>query len=155
MTTTYAEQMQAIVTEYIRDGGDWPATTRQIASWAIQNRMWAPQHSALVDQCADQLARAMREEYITDPQGRIVRALHAARVCRHGQQLTLWADIRTASRNHMEIAFQQRRQQIVGDCRQLKADVDSYNQNRIPEMPIQMVFDFTKDLEELAIACAH
>jgi hypothetical protein len=29
----------------------------------------------------------------------------------------------------MEIAFQQRRQQILGDCRQLKTDVDSYNDN--------------------------
>ena len=29
----------------------------------------------------------------------------------------LWADVRTAPKRHMEIAFQQRRQQIVGDCR--------------------------------------
>ena len=38
---------------------------------------------------------------------------------------------------------QQRRHQIVGDCRQLKMDVDSYNQNRTPDQPIQMIFDFT------------
>jgi hypothetical protein len=49
----------------------------------------------------------------------------------------------------MGIAFQQRRQQIVGDCRQLKSDVDSYNENRNPSSPIQMVFDFTLDLVEL------
>jgi hypothetical protein len=48
----------------------------------------------------------------------------------------------------MEIAFQQRRQQIVGDCNQLKIDVDSYNENRKPTRPIQMVFDFTPDLKE-------
>lgn len=151
MATTYAEQMQTLVTKYITAGEPWPASTRQIASWALQNRLWSPQRSALVSQCADQLARAMREEYITDPQGRVVRAKHAARVETTGEQTTLWADIRTASRDHMEIAFQQRRQQIVGDCRQLHADVDSYNQNRNPKLPIQMVFDFTKDLEELCV----
>ncbi len=49
----------------------------------------------------------------------------------------------------MEIAFQQRRQQIVGDCRQLKTDVDSFNDNGEPGPTIQMVFDFSEDLAEL------
>ncbi len=49
----------------------------------------------------------------------------------------------------MEIAFQQRRQQIVGDCRQLKTDADSFNDNSNPGSPIQMIFDFTDDLAEL------
>ena len=93
----------------------------------------------------------MREEYITDPQGRTVRAKHVARVERDGEQIPLWADIRTADRQHMEIAFQQRRQQIVGDCRQLKTDVDSYNENRNPGAAIQMVFDFTLDVAELEV----
>jgi hypothetical protein len=54
----------------------------------------------------------------------------------------------------MEIAFQQRRQQIVGDCRQLKSDMDSYNQNHNVGKPIQMVFDFTLDLEEIEALAA-
>jgi hypothetical protein len=49
----------------------------------------------------------------------------------------------------MEVAFQQRRQQVVGDCRQLKADVDSYNQNYNIGEAIQLVLDFTLDVEEL------
>jgi hypothetical protein len=91
----------------------------------------------------------MREEYITDPQGRKVRAKHAARIDQEGEQLVLWADIRTASRSYMETAFKQRRNQIVSDCYQLKTDVDSFNENRSADRPIQMVFDFTYDLEEL------
>ena len=94
----------------------------------------------------------MRDEYITDTQGRRVRAKHAAAITEGGEQFMLWADIRTAPHKHMAIAFQQRRHQIVGDCRQLKVDVDSYNQNRTPDQPIQMIFDFTYDLEELALA---
>jgi len=126
----------------------WPATTHQIASWAISKKLWQPPPSTIIDVCADQLARAMREEHIVDPQGRTVRAKHVVRIERDGKQLRLWDDIRKAERQHMEIAFQQRRQQIVGDCRQLKTDIDSYNENRKPGKPIQMIFNFTLDLKE-------
>lgn len=147
---TYNEQLQKIVDQYRIAGQRWPATTRRIAQAAIRESLWVPQASALISQCAEQLARAMREEYIVDPQGRTIRTKHAARMTQAGEQLVLWADIRTAERWHMEIAFQQRRQQIVGDCRQLKVDVESYNQNGNSSRPIQMVFDFRQDLAELA-----
>lgn len=143
------EQRQAVVARYRAAGEKWPATARDIAAWAIRTKEWEPSRATIIDLCADELARAMREEYITDPQGRRVRAKHAAREGRGAVQQTLWADIRTAPRKHMEIAFQQRRQQVVGDCRQLKTDVDSFNQNANPGGPIQVVFDFTQDLEEL------
>jgi len=145
----FAEQMQDIVTSYIESGENWPASTHEIAAWAISKKRWKAPSSSLIDMCADQLARAMREEYITDPQGRRVRSKHAARVKRQGRQITLWDDIRRADRNFMGVAFQQRRQQIVGDCAQLKRDVDSYNENRSSRDPIQMVFDFTQDLNEI------
>lgn len=146
---TYGDQMRRIADQYVRAGQEWPASARQIAAWAIREGLWQPQPSALIDRCADELARAMREDYITDPQGRRVRAKHAARIEDGEGQLTLWADIRTASREHMAIAFQQRRQQIVGDCWQLKQDVDSYNENMRPVAPLQTIFDFTDDLAEM------
>ena len=61
----------------------------------------------------------------------------------------LWDDIRTADREHMEVAFQQRGTRLVSGCSQLKTDVDSFNDNNSLGEPIQMVFDFTEDLEEL------
>ncbi len=146
---SYGDQMRAIANRYEKSGQPWPATARQIASWAIREGLWQPQPSALVDRCADELARAMREDYITDAQGRRVRAKHAARLEEGGTQVTLWADIRTASREHMAVALQQRRQQVVGDCWQLKCDVDSYNENMKPSEPIQMIFDFTDDMAEM------
>jgi hypothetical protein len=154
MARTYREQMQDIANRYTRSGAPWPATARQIAAWAIREKLWAPQPSSLIAQCADQLARAMREEFITDPQGRTVRAKHAARMREGNRQITLWADIRSAPRRHLEVAFQQRRQQILGDCHQLKHDVDSFNDNRAAEQPIQTVFDFTRDLAEYDAADA-
>lgn len=148
--STYNEQMQRVVNDYIAAGEEWPATKRQIAAWAVREKKWAPHPSSLISQCAEELVVAMREEIIRDPQGRTVRAKHAARI----EQMVLWADIRTASREHMAIAFKQRRKQIVGDCRQLKFDVDSFNQSRSEISPIQMSYNFTNDLLELEAGAA-
>ena len=46
-------------------------------------------------------------------------------------------------------SFSQRRQQIVGDCFQLKTDVDVYNGKYPTQKMIQMPLDFTYDVEEL------
>lgn len=146
---TLTEQRLRIVDSYIKSGEKWPATARQIASWAIQQKLWAPHRETLIGKCAEELARAMREEVYIDPQGREVRTKHAAHIIEKGWQMTLWADIRTADRKHMEIAFKQRRQQIVGDCARLKVDVDSFNENRNIEFPIQLILDFTNDVAEL------
>jgi hypothetical protein len=148
---TYNEQMQRLANQYMLETGRTETTARDLAAWAINNDLWAPQRSALIKQCADEFSRAMREEYTTDPQGRRVRLKHMAIVEREGEQVPLWADMRTATRDHMEVAFQQRRRGIVGDCRQLKNDVDSYNQNFNSAEAIQVVFDFTEDLEEASI----
>ena len=145
----HSEFMQDIVQSYRDDGQLWPATTKQIAAWAVRKGEWNPPRGTAITLCARELSRAMREETYRDPQGRVVRVKHAARITRGEEQLTLWDDIRTADRDHMQIAFQQRRNQIVGDCRQLKTDVDSYNDNTNSEGPIQMVFDFRDDLIEL------
>ena len=141
---SYSDQLQRIANGYMESGQPWPATSREIAAWAIRECLWSPHPSAVITQCASELSRAMREDYLTDAQGRSIRAKHAARI----EQKVLWADIRTAGRQHMHIALQQRRRQIVGDCRQLKADLDSFNENGNNGEPIQMVFDFTRDLEE-------
>lgn len=154
MSSTYSRELQNIVLQYRAAGHPWPASTRHIAAWAIQKQLWAMRPSDMMNRCADDLAKAMREEYYTDPQGRRVRAKHAAKMLDHGKQMTLWDDGRTASRAFMAISLQGRRQQIVGDCRQLKVDVDSYNENKNPSEPIQIVFDFTLDVLEAEAAAA-
>lgn len=146
---TLTEQRLRIVDDYIRNGEPWPATARQIAGWAIRQKRWAPATELAIAKCAEELARAMREEVYVDPQGREVRTKHAARILEKGTQKTFWDDIRRADRKHMEIAFQQRRQGIVGDCSRLKVDVDSFNENRNPGVPIQLILDFTDDVAEI------
>ncbi|MEE8625612.1 MAG: hypothetical protein V3T19_09750 [Acidiferrobacterales bacterium] len=145
----YFEQMRKIWDAYEAAGNPTPASTHEVAEWAVRNGSWQPRPADIIGQCAADLAHALRQEYFIDTKGRKVRAMHAACVKRQGEQLMLWADIRSAPRQHMDLAFKQRRQQVVSDCRQLKIDVDSYNDNHPDEKPIQMIFDFTRDLQEL------
>jgi len=104
-----------------------------------------------LDILADQMARALRTEYKTDEQGRRYRVNHAVRVTRLGVQTTFWAIMGFAPREYMEKAFVQRREQIVGDCLQLKTDVDVYNDLNQDVEPIQMILDFTDDVAERQI----
>jgi len=147
------EQNLRIIDDYRDSGNPWPVTAVDIARWAIGQKLWDIGPSKLVRQCADQLAQAMRQEFITDPQGRRVRAKHVAPYNEQGHLFYKWDDMRTATHTHMEISFAHRRQEIVGDCRQLKVDIDSYNENYCPRdsRPIQGVFDFTDDLTELEL----
>ena len=150
--STYVKKMQSIVSQYRLAGRPWPTPAKAIADWAIDRGLWKLPTSAALAKCAEDVSRAMREEYVTDARGRRVRVKHPATIRRHGEQMVLWDDMRTASRQHKQLSFRQRRQQIVGDCRQLQVDVESYNDLHSDDGPIQMVFDFTMDLAELDAA---
>jgi len=146
--TAYNETLQKLADEFFETTNTATATTKDIAVWAIRNGKWNAPADLVLRKCREDFAKALREQYIEDSQGRPVRAKHVARIRSGEEQLYLWADIRVAPRKHMEIAFQQRRQQIVGDCRQLKRDTDYYNNEHPIEPDIQMIFDFTEDIEE-------
>jgi hypothetical protein len=150
--SNYSKQMQKIVQEYRLSDEPWPASAKTIADWAIMSGRWEMPAAAIRRRCADDVASAMREEYYTDSKNRRVRLLHPATLFSQGERSIVWDDIRTASRPHMELSFQTRRQGIVGDCRQFKVDADSYNDAHADADPIQIVFDFSMDLAELEAA---
>ena len=66
----------------------------------------------------------------------------------NGVQTAFWGELDRAPRAHMVKAFAQRRKQIVGDCAQLKIDVDVYNEKHADEPRVQLVLDFTDDVAE-------
>ncbi len=146
---SYMEQMRKLANKYIAGKQGEPVSAREIAAWMVDTQSWAPARAQLITQCADIIARALREDYFNDAQGRRARAKHALAEKRGDRQLHLWVDMRTASREQMELSLQQRRQQVLGDCVQLKVDTDSYNQNFNKGEPIQMVLNFTDDVAEL------
>jgi hypothetical protein len=142
------EQLLRIVEDYRTAGRPWPATREQMAEWAVANGRYELTRGMAVAQCAERISRAMGLEHVKDKKGRSVRKYYAARVREKGQMVMKWDDL-NAERPFMEIAAANRRNQVLGQCWQLKNDIDSYNERRCPDQPIQMDFNFNVDLEEL------
>lgn len=145
---TFHEQLLKIVDDYRAAGQPWPATREQMAEWAVANERYQLTRGMAVSQCAERISRAMGLEHLKDNKGRSVRKYYAARIRENGQLVMKWDDL-NAERPFMEMAAANRRNQVLGQCWQLKNDVDSYNERRCPEEPIQMDFNFNIDLEEL------
>ena len=151
--TTKTHLLQDLIEKYRRRHKVSSVNLHEVAAWAVREREYEPEHSSTIKILHQELAAAYREVYYTDQQGRRVRKKHAERVWREvsegkQEQLVWWHDITDATRPQMQAAFQQRRHGIVMDCRQLKNDVDSYNENYNSAVPIQIWFDFREDLAD-------
>ena len=144
----YKEQLQKVWHQYESENGSVPATAREAAAWGISRGMIDMPEVDPLEKLASDMATALREEYATDKHGRRYRVNHAVRVTKGGVQYTFWAIMKDAPREHMQKAFIQRREQIVGDCVQLDTDVEAYNALHEDQRPIQMLFNFKDDIEE-------
>lgn len=124
---------------------------KELATWAYGNGLHKPNLRTIIDAIAADISQVFREEYRTTPDGRRYRAKHAATKKVGNKTESLWGDLDdpAAPHAHFVRSFGQRRQQIVGDCFQLKTDADVYNETRRPAEPVQIVLDFTVDVEEL------
>jgi hypothetical protein len=145
---TFNEQLLRIVEDYRAADQPWPATKLQIGEWAVANERYQLTRGMAVSQCAEKIGRAMGLEHVKDKKGRSVRKYYAAGIREDGQIVMKWDDL-NATRPFMEVASANRRNQILGQCWQLKNDIDSYNERRCPQEPIQLDFNFNVDLEEL------
>jgi len=145
---TYREQLQRVWHEFEREKGQVPATAREAVQWGVEKGLIEVPSVDPLAKLAEDMSTALREEYATDRQGRRYRVNHAVRVTKGGVQHTFWAIMKDAPRSHMQKAFIQRREQIVGDCVQLDTDVEAYNAMKSDQPPIQMPFDFRDDVEE-------
>lgn len=151
--------MQRFAQEYLDAGKPWPATTRELAVWAIEEKGWEPPFSALVSMCAEDFADAMRQEVYRDPQGREVRTKYATRVKEGAVQKTLWDDVRNPNSDPRMflVSCQQQRKSLVSEVWHLKRKSESYNENHRP--PRNLMFnldpDFTEDMKELEALAAE
>lgn len=144
----YKESLQSIWRRYEYENGAVPATAREAVMWGVDKGLIVPPETDPYAKLAEDMATALREEYATDSKGRRYRVNHAVRVTKGGVQHTFWAIMKDAPRSHMQKAFIQRREQIVGDCVQLATDVEAYNDMKNDQPPIQMLLDFRDDVEE-------
>ena len=145
---TKNELLQRAWRLFERDNGHLPASAREASIWAVNKGLIPLPDVDPYDALADEMARALREEFATDSKGRRYRVNHAVRITRRGVQYTMWAILGEAPREHMQRAFIQRREQVVGDLVQLTTDVEVYNDMNKGAEPIQLVLDFTHDVEE-------
>lgn|SRR5487761_252510 len=143
------ETMQMVWHRYESGREHKPSSGRQAVEWAVEEGLLVKPEVDPYDILADQMLQAIREEHRTDEHGRRYRVNHAVRVTRHGVQLTFWGVMGHAPHDHMEKAFAQRRELIIGDNLQLKTDVDVYNEKFRGKNPeIQLVLDYTDDIAE-------
>ncbi|MBB5390516.1 MULTISPECIES: hypothetical protein [unclassified Herbaspirillum] len=147
---TKNEQLQSMIQLYKSETGNITVDMELVADWAIQRGATLPKPKSARDLLVAQLADAARAEYRQDSKtGLSYRANHALRVSRKdGKQYTLWVDIEDATRAQMSWSLSNRRQQMVGDAVHLKIDEMIWNDRHPEEQPIQLVMDFTDDVEE-------
>jgi hypothetical protein len=147
--STKNERLQQVWHHYDDDKKHQPTGTREAVRWAVKEGLLELPHYDPYEMLAAEMSNALRDEYKTDEKGRRYRINHAVRITKGGVQQTFWGVMGFAPHDHMERAFTQRREQIVGDNLQLKIDVDVYNDlNRGKQVPIQLVLDYTDDVAE-------
>ena len=152
--SAYSNAVRTYIERYKQEvGNDGLLDAHQLAEWAYKNGLHKPTVRTVIDAIAADIAQVFREEYRTSESGQRYRAKHATTQKSGHKTLALWADLDDphAPHEHFLKSFAQRRQQIVGDCFQLKTDADVYNDHRKPRELIQIVLDFSLDVEELQI----
>lgn len=146
---TYGKQLLRYTRQFEEATGKKVYSAKEVARWLMENGHWKAPETVALQKCAGDLARTWREECRTDPQGRKVRVRHAFVVSDGAEQLHLWGNRENLHPKQMSLSFQGRRKQIVGECRQLKNDVDSFNENQNKQrLPIPISYNFTLDMEE-------
>ena len=150
--SAYSNEIKNYIERYKKEvRNDGLIDPHDLAAWAYKNGLHKPNVRQVIDLIAGDIAQAFREEYRTAKNGQRYRAKHAVNEKRDGKTMSLWADMDDASapRSHFVKSFAQRRSQIVGDCFQLKTDVDVYNEKSPTQTPINLVLNFTNDVDEL------
>ena len=151
---TFKENMLDIWQKYHEEkDATEPTDLRELATWAISKKMWAPRPIDVTAGFAREMADVLREQTRTDKDGREYRAFIPAKTKgSDGLPLFKWADIDVAPRAHVEKGIQGERRQIANDCFALAMKVDHYNAVHPKDEPLQVIFNFEEDVVEMKIA---
>lgn len=142
-----SQEMQRIIRRYKEETGKTSVDMHDVARYAASMGWPLPKPKTALDRLAEQFSSAAREEVRRDSvTGKPYRANIAVTTWNGNQQLTLWTDIDEAPRHVAHKAFQQRREQMVGDAVQLTFDVMHWNRINEKDTPINMDMDFTDDV---------
>ena len=125
----------------------------KVSEWAIARGLWRRPPTPAEERLRRELARHLRGEYTTDPQGRTVRLHHAViyieQTPEGPKKRSRWYRLNESPAPHIKASFALRRRAALSDVKQLSLDLESYNDNNILGEKLQpMDFNFNRDLEE-------
>ncbi|MCW2065058.1 UNVERIFIED_ORG: hypothetical protein M2420_000377 [Stenotrophomonas maltophilia] len=148
--STKSQRLQNIIKLYKQRTGNSSVIMQDVAKFAAEMGWQLPKPKDPIDLLAEELSKAAREEIRKDEvTGRPYRANLAVTTSKpDGTQFTFWTDIDEAPRHVAHRSFTQRRDQMIGDALQLTFDATHWNRVHADEEPINMVLDFTDDVEE-------
>lgn len=148
MATQY-QMKQRVIRQYKDETGKTEVDLNEVVDYAV-SKGWIklPPPKDPKHELVKEFARAAREEIRYDKKtGQPYRANHVIVASQGEDQLHLWVDIDEAPRKHMVKSLGMRREQMVGDGLQLTLDQDHWNSIHPDEEPIQLIMDFTDDIE--------
>jgi hypothetical protein len=131
-----------------------------IADWAIKEKLWHPIPATQQQQLARLIRRSLRDTYITDPQGREVRAnlpIMEDKLTSEGlKRKTTWYPIFEAPADVARTSFALRRRAAFRDCLQLHFDFLSWNENNASGHELDgMDYDFNADIEDVSMPTTY
>jgi hypothetical protein len=131
-----------------------PLDPKRIAQWAYEQGMWKPIDVKPAEVLRRKLCRAFRHEYITDPQGRDVRASFASveevMTPDGPKRMSKFYPIFETPPEIVRQDMQMERRQTVQTAYQLTLDLSSYNENnqfgaKLPDLD----WNIGKDIDEM------
>ena len=125
----------------------------RVADWAIAEGQWNSEPISPEQRLRREIANFLRHESFVDSEGRNVRANVAVVVDEATptgrQRRSRWYPLHQAPPEHMRVSVQLRRNQALDDVKQLRMDIDSYNDHNIHEAVVDPPdFNFNTDIEE-------
>ncbi|HEY2094122.1 MAG TPA: hypothetical protein VGJ81_19805 [Thermoanaerobaculia bacterium] len=152
---TKAREIEYVIEQYHKahPDADPSEIPDLIAEWAYNKGLWKRPPVDPVVALSRDIARYLRNIYVTDPQGREVRKNHAVMIevqtPSGPKRRSIWKELFHADAEHMKVSFQLRRRAAEQDVKQLHLDWSSYQDNNVFGAKLdQMDFDFNKDIEE-------
>jgi hypothetical protein len=146
---TRLQKDQKFIRYYKEVTGVTDVNMKEVAKLAVKMGWKMPQPKDPLDLLAKEFTDAARLEIRTDKNtGNPYRAYHSLFDAHDGEQPSTWIDIDDKPpRSKMLKSLVKRREQMIGDGLQLTFDAEHWNSICPTEEPIQMLMDFTEDIQ--------
>ncbi|MBD0369432.1 MAG: hypothetical protein ICV60_01155 [Pyrinomonadaceae bacterium] len=125
----YNTRMADIMREWQMETGADAIDVDAASAWAIETGRYQRKPPSMQQLCKQDMKRALQHSRYTDPQGNVIRTMHAVRLPYHGEQLTFYIDIRVAKPDITQMSFDQNFQRIGNDVKRHSIEKHSYDIN--------------------------